>query len=435
MDDDTTFDPVLVHRLSRRALRPGVVDPGQARAVLTRHHGMTPALPLAESAARYADPVSHAGSTVPIVYGHPAPPGQSWSFVAGADTAGPGSSARAGAMPVASARRASVSSDGPAVSARTARPTAAETGPARTTDGPGIGGSPSSPATSPAVTRATPMIQRKVDAPSAPTTTPPSRAGSGPAPMPRVPGVPLASRGPLSTPGTAGASGPSMPGRAGPPVPSKPLASGPATSGPATSGPVMAYVPSAPRRGPVAPAAPGRPAPPVLARPGSVASDPTVRPGSADGPHPAVHTPPPTVAAHPAPASYPATPGAQLPAGAAPTGVVAARQPQARPVRPLPLAVTQALTTPHDRPSPGTAARQATGVPSQPVLPGTAQHAHPGHPGHTDPAGHPPRADRGTEQPDPAEAAPVDVAHLADLVHRRIVRRLAVEAERRGVRR
>ncbi|MGW3649405.1 hypothetical protein [Streptomyces sp. NPDC000878] len=449
MDDDTTFDPVLVHRLSRRALRPGVVDPGQARAVLTRHHGMTPALPLAESAARYADPVSHAGSTAPIVYGHPVPTGQSGSSAGGADAAGPGSSAPAGSMPVASARRAPVSSDGPAVSARTARPTAAETGPARTTDGPGIGGSPSRPATSPAVTRATPMIQRKVAAPSAPTTSPPSRAGSGPAPMPRVPGVPLASRRPLSTPGTAGASGPSMPGRAGPPVPSKPLA-----SGPATSGPVMAYVPSAPRRGPVAPAAPGRhaqqaeaarraahqkaAAEPLLARPGSGVSDPAVPSGSADGPHPAAHTPPPTVGAHPAPASYPATPGARLPVDAAPTEVVSARQPQAQPVRPLPLAVTQALTTPHDRPSPGTAARQATGVPSQPVLPGTAQHAHPGHPGHSghaDPAGHPPRADRGTEQPDPAEAAPVDVAHLADLVHRRIVRRLAVEAERRGVRR
>ncbi|WP_105967619.1 hypothetical protein [Streptomyces geranii] len=191
----------------------------------------------------------------------------------------------------------------------------------------------------------------------------------------------------------------------------------------------MAYVPSAPRRGPVPSAAPGRPA---LARPGSAASDPAVRSGSADGPHPAVRTPPPTVAAHPAPASYPRAPGARLPAGAASAEVVAARQPQAQPVRPLPLAVTTAATTPHDRPSPGTAARQATGVSPQPVVPGTVQDAHPGH---ADPAGHPPRADRGTEQPDLAEAALVDVAHLADLVHQRIVRRLAVEAERRGVRR
>ncbi|GAA2628179.1 hypothetical protein GCM10010307_17830 [Streptomyces vastus] len=190
-----------------------------------------------------------------------------------------------------------------------------------------------------------------------------------------------------------------------------------------------------PRRGLGAPAAPGRPVPPALARPGSVAADPAVRPGSTDGPHPAVRTPTPTVAAHPAPASYPGTPGAQLPAGAAPTEVVAARQPGAQRVRPLPLALTTAATTPHDRPSPGTAAWQATGVPSQPVVPGTAQDARPGHAGHADPAGHPPRADRGTEQPDPVEAAPVDVARLADLVHHRIVRRLAVEAERRGVRR
>ncbi|MDW4909508.1 hypothetical protein RB628_30260 [Streptomyces sp. ADMS] len=202
----------------------------------------------------------------------------------------------------------------------------------------------------------------------------------------------------------------------------------------------MAYVPSAPRRGPVAPAAPGRPAlaQPALVRPGSVASGPAVRSGSADGPHPPVHTPPPTVAAHPAPAPYPSTPGAQLSAGAAPAEVVAARQPGAQPVRPLPLAVTTAATAPHGGPSSGTPAWQASGVPSQPVVPGTAQDAHavrPAHPGHADPAGHPPRADRGTEQPDPAEAAPVDVAHLADLVHHRIVRRLAVEAERRGVRR
>lgn len=248
------------------------------------------------------------------------------------------------------------------------------------------------------------MIQRKVDAPSAPTTSPLSRAGSGKSSTTGVPGPP-ASRDRVARPGIAGAPGLALPDRAGPVPPSKPF----------TSGPVMAYLPSVPRRGP---AMPGRSAPPPTGA------------GAADGPHSAFAAP--AVVAHPAPASYPGQPGAEPSAVAPPAEAVSARQPQAQPVRSLPLPLAATATAPHDRQSPGTAAWQATGASSQPVVPGSAQAAPYEY---TGPGGDAPRADRGTPQPRPAEAAPVDVAHITDQVHQRIVRRLAVEAERRGVRR
>ncbi|MCX4910495.1 MULTISPECIES: hypothetical protein [Streptomyces] len=434
MHDDTTFAPTLVRRLSRRALRPGVTDPGQARAALTRHGDMTAGLPLAGLAARYVDPVpQHAGSTEPIVYARPAWSEPSGPSATGADAVGPGASVSAGSTPVVSARPATAPGEGPMASARPAVRTGADVGNAgdavRNPARPGTGGSPmrsSSPSVSSPSVRGTPTIQRKVAAPPASPARPPARAGSGPSPTLRVPG-PLAKRG------GPGAPGPTPADPSGPTARAKPPVQG--------HGPVMAYLPSAKGRGPGAPVA-SRLATPS-AHPGkdseaSVSASttaPAVRPRPADDPHRVPHAPTavPTVVAHRAPVSYSGPPGAEP--LVAPAEVVSARQPQAQPVRTLSLAT--AGTTPHDRLSPGTAA----GAPPRPVVQGPAHAVPPGHNGSggfqdfQGSEGHTPRADHGTSQPPRPEAPQVDVAHITDQVHQRIVRRLAVEAERRGVRR
>jgi hypothetical protein len=56
--------------------------------------------------------------------------------------------------------------------------------------------------------------------------------------------------------------------------------------------------------------------------------------------------------------------------------------------------------------------------------------SHPGQTGHDDP---PRGADRGGAAQRQV-SAPIDVEHIVDTVHRRFVRRLAIEAERRAVR-
>lgn len=431
MHDDTSFDPTLVHRLSRRALRPGVTDPGQARTVLTRHGDMTPGLPLAELPSRYVDPVpQHAGSTEPIVYARPASPGPSGPSATGADAVGPG--APAGSTPVVSARPATAPGDGPMASAHPAVRTGADVGNAgdagdavRTPARPGTGGSPMRSSSSPSVSspsvRGTPTIQRKVAAPPAAPARPPAGAGSGPSPTPRVPG-PLAKRG------GPGALGPAPADPSGPPARTKPHVQG--------HGPVMAYLPSAPGHGPGAPVTSRLAAPSARPRkdPEASTAAPAVRPRPADDPHrvPSAPTAVPTALPHRAPVSYSGTPGAEP--LAAPTEVVSARRPRAQPVRTLPLAT--AGTASHDRPSPGTAAGwQAAGVLPQPVPSGPAHTAAPALTGSESLGGHPQRADRGTSPSPRPEVPQVDVARITDQVHQRIVRRLAVEAERRGVRR
>lgn len=359
--DDTTFDPALVRRLSRRALRPGVVDPGRARAVLARHRGMTAGLPLAEVASRYVDPVpQHAGSTVPIVYAQPAPPPPSGRPAsAGPDSATPG----------------------PGVGAT------------------GTGGPPARAATSPPVVRASPLIQRKVAAPPAPAHDP---------------------RASLGDPGDLTARAPTPPDRAGSVPPPRSAALGPVVAyRPAASrgggGDLAIPGPAAPRNGvrtdsPVPTVVP-RPGPdegPLLAVPAPTAPAPTAPVPTAPVPTaPTPTAPTPSVVAHPAPRTY-----AEPPAGTAPPAVVSTWRPHARPGGDLPLVDLATATAPAGRVPPGAAGRPA-------------------------PEPHQPEPHQPARRPEPhrPEAAPVDVAHLADLVHHRIVRRLAVEAERRGSRR
>ncbi|WP_416978239.1 hypothetical protein [Streptomyces sp. T028] len=422
MYDDTIFDPTLVHRLSRRALRPGVTDPGQARAALSRHGDMTAGLPLAELAARYVEPVPHAGATEPIVYARPALPGPSGPPAAGADSADLGSPAPTRSAPVVSARPATAPGDGRMAPVRTGTDAGGAGDAVRTRARPGTGGSPMRSSSPPSV-KGTTTIQRKVAAPAATPARPPARAGSGPSPTPRVPG-PSAKRGGPGAPGQAPA------GPSGPTVRTKPPGQG--------HGPVMAYRPSAPGRGPGAPVAsrPAAPSPHPGEAPEASASTaaPAARPRPAEDPHrvPPAPTAVPTVVAHRAPASY-SGPSAAGPLATAPEPVTP-RRPQAQPARTLPLATAGAA--PHDRPSPGTPAGwQAPGASQLPVLPGHPHTAAPAHTGSESLGSHPPRADRGTAPSPGPEAPQVDVAHITDQVHQRIMRRLAVEAERRGVRR
>ncbi|MEU6535389.1 hypothetical protein [Streptomyces sp. NPDC047000] len=413
MQDDTDLDPALVRRLSRRALRPGVTDPGQGRAVLARHGGMTAGLPLAELASRYVVPESYAASAVPVVYARSAgqrPP-----------AAGPAPSAPAGSRPVVPARPAPQAPDGPAAS-RPA-PAAAGVRPGTPADSGARGPAPRTPA-APGTTGETPGDGRGT------AVSPASRTGPGPWPGPsapvtvaephgrraaapdtgRVPGRPL--------PGRAVSGAPQMPFATGrttaprPPEP-RPAPSGPQPSGPSAAGPVLRPSPADSGRPAPADSAPAAPAVPQPAPPVSF----------------------PAVAARPAPVRYSRAPGAPRPAGTAPAEAVLARQPQTRPVGPMPLhgtgAGAPAAVTP-GRPAPGVSGGPADGVPTGPPAPGPARTGSPVAAGRPGPAGHPTRTGHGTGRPDTAQAAAVDLGRLTDQVQRRIAQRMAVEAERRG---
>ncbi|MGH3943133.1 MAG: hypothetical protein ACRDTG_31825 [Pseudonocardiaceae bacterium] len=71
-----SVDPVLVRRLWQPVDRPGVIDPGPSCAMLARHQRMVTGLPLAELVSRHTGSTSDLGATVPIVYALPsqAPP-------------------------------------------------------------------------------------------------------------------------------------------------------------------------------------------------------------------------------------------------------------------------------------------------------------------------------------------------------------------------
>jgi len=64
-----------VRRLQRRATRAGLVDVGHGRAVADRHLAMTPDLPLAERMARYIPRELGVELPMPIVYAQPRAPG------------------------------------------------------------------------------------------------------------------------------------------------------------------------------------------------------------------------------------------------------------------------------------------------------------------------------------------------------------------------
>ncbi|WBB95253.1 MULTISPECIES: hypothetical protein [unclassified Solwaraspora] len=431
-DDDTTFDAALVHRLSRPARRPGLVDLGQARSVLTRHHTMPAGLPLAEVAARYVDVAAqqHAGPAAPIVYARPAPPPSVGPAPVGARTAGP--AARA-ATPAGTATVA-------------AGPAPTETGPTAPVD------------PVPVVVARRPSVDDRpsVDGrPSGPAGGPPVGASG-----PLVPARPAAEPNPVWT-----AAGSAVAGRPTPPVTSLPAAGRPltiqrkavaatlSTGGPG-AGPAGRPASTGLAAATGAPGVTARPRPTAV--PGPAVTDPadwselTGAPGrAASGPHLTFRVPAaPDRPARPA-AGVPSV-ARQRPPASAPVQVVTARPPAARPVPQLPLSAVAAVAPVH--PVPGiVGVPSVAGRPSHPSMVGPARAAT-GHravgaggrgPGAPDVGGQrpgapvvdPPRPDRGVPQL-PVQPAPrVDVGQVTEQVHGRIMRRLAVEAERRGVRR
>ncbi|MFV2022526.1 hypothetical protein ACFHVL_29030, partial [Micromonospora sp. LOL_023] len=282
-------------------------------------------------------------------------------------------------------------SSGPVVSSRPARP-AAELSPVWTATGPGIAG-PAVPPVTPRPGADRPLtIQRKVAAPT----------DQGSAPLPARPAEAPSSAGPSPT-----RPSPTRPSSTRPAVPTGAPGAAAGSWTPTAAGPTAAG--SADWTG-------------LTGDPGRMAS----------GPHLTFRLPPTADPANRPAAGVPSTVGQRSPA-ATPSQVVTARPPAARPAPQLPLAAPSAAG-PQIRSAPG-----ALGVPTATGLP---HHGGRGF-GSRDGAGPRPgsfgaaasRADRGVPQPPVQPAAQVDVGQVTEQVHGRIMRRLAVEAERRGVRR
>jgi hypothetical protein len=469
-------DPVLLRTLWRRAERPGLVDPRLARTLTTRHERMVAGLPLAEILTRHTGTVPDpSAATVPIVY----------ALVAGTTHDKPDPSrelpATSPPLPVAPARPTPPQSR-PVAGTTHDKPHPSRELPATSPPPPASPGStpatktPSTADTTaprhPEPARATPP-----DPPATPTipTSYPLVAGSSPdkshlsrelpATSPPPPAVSAPPASPGSTPATntsstADTTAPRHPepARATPPDP-------PATPTIPTGNPLVAgsahdkshLSRELPATSPAPPAAPNRPGPPdstpvarpsvprpatstSVIRPGTPASYPLVAGSSHDKTDLSREVPatsPPAVLAPPASPGRtpPAHPDASATGNAAPftrpaapaLPVVPARQPVRAPLdRPL-------ETMTHRRsPSPAqplplplvdlavATARTAETHPAADPVPHRAPPAAPAR----DTAGQPIR------QPNPS----VDIGQIVDAVHRRFLRRLAVESERRGVR-
>jgi hypothetical protein len=403
------LDLALLRRLWRRAERPGVAWPWQAQATLARHRRMVDGLPLAELLQRRAELLADGRvAWAPIVYARPAgPPGAHGPVQPPATRAGvPPAAAGPGRPPgIDHMDAARVGSPPRPVVRATAAP-------------------PSSPpATTPAAQGG--MAHRVQRGPAAAT----------PADKPIHPGPP-AQRSPAgvqravaATPGTvlpgpaaARAARPEPPAvtrtaHAGPAVPTRPVVE-----------PVWtAHPPGAPGLVLVTAAAPSSraPAADAIASDHMPASLPVVRPepgGDGDRPAPwpldaragRAGSAVPVVREH-----FVRAPGSNG-ARSAPAGVPG----------PLPLA-----------PAPATV-RGPAGIPGAPMTPsaGPAVPQPPPGPGTRAAAGAVPaargvEADRGRgrgARPQRVVLAPVEIDRVADKVQRKLLHRLAIEAERRG---
>ncbi|GAA3812830.1 hypothetical protein GCM10022226_36890 [Sphaerisporangium flaviroseum] len=391
------WDPALVRRLGRRALRPGVIDPGPAREILARHRGMMPDLPLVERVARHAAP-EPGDATPPVVYGTPVP----------ADVTAP--AAGHPAEPLAAVVRA------PAAYEVSTPPTYVVSAPAAydvstsptydvsaavTYGGQGTAGS--------GATGGLPVVQRKLAAPAAAVSSPVRAARPLPVAVPRA-------RARSHQGGAAGHARP-FHERAGSPPVVTPIARDHA------GGPPL-----------VVPVAPGRAGGPRIASP--LTPDP---PGALPVVSPRVRRSPDGSLTSPAatrtdslrstaelpPLVFPARPvlraGEPLPLAGPPARGTAPAGPRNGPPAPPPAATGRIV-----RPGTGRAApARAEMAPMGTVPTGTAQR------------GTAPRDEGATAARVPVRPpspAPVDIEQIVETVHRRFARRLAIEAERRGAR-
>jgi hypothetical protein len=382
------LDPALLRRLWRRAERPGVARPWQAQATLARHRRMVDGLPLAELLQRRGELLADARvAWAPIVYARPAmPPGVHGPVQPPATRAevppaagGPGrppgtdhmDAARAGTPPR------------PVV-----RPTAARTmprppgsPPATTPDKPIHPGPPAQ--------RSPAAVQTAVAA--TPGTVPPGPAAAHPT-RPEPPAVTRTAHAGPSVPArpvvepARTAHPPGVPGlvlvTAAAPSPRTPAADGIASDRMPASLPVVRHEPGGNR---------DRPAPwPLDARAGRagaalpVVHEHLVRPLGSNGAWSAPAGVPGPLPLAPAPASVRGPAG--IP-GAAMTPSAGPAAPQPSPPRPSTRAAAEAVPAARGRPEP---------------------------------------------RPQRAMLAPVEIDRVADKVQRKLLQRLAIEAERRG---
>jgi hypothetical protein len=404
------LDPALLRRLRRRAERPGLVRPWQAQAMLARHRRMLGGLPLAELLLRRAEVLAdERAAWAPIVYARPAGPG------------------RPPATPAGTLGSSSPAAIGPGRPPRTDHLDAARAG------------TPPGPVLRPTATRTAP---RPPGSPPAPSRAPTASDG--------------AAQGVRRGPAAAAPSTPIHPGRPDPQLPRGTRAEAVAASGPAAA------------------ARAGRPEPPVVARP---APAPPAAPRDRGGAPPPAPTWP--VVEPVRPARPPGAPGLVLvtaaatyqqapPPGGTPPGGTSSSLPvvQPAPGRPVPWAPAAqtrdggrpALPVVSERVTRAAGANRAwaapAGVPASLPLapaagvPAKAPSAAPAVPPPPPPpvpgtraAAGPVPAARGAEdgrergrgaRPQRVVLAPVEIDRVANKVQRKLLHRLAIEAERRG---
>jgi hypothetical protein len=402
------LDPALLSRLRRRAERPGLARPWQAQAMLARHRRMVGGLPLAELLLRRAEILAdERAAWAPIVYARPAAPGPDRPPAIRAGAPGASPAAAPAGMPPRPVVRA------------TARRTA-----------PRPPGSPPAPNTTPAASDGAAQGVRPRQAAAAPPSAPihPERA------EPRSPwgtqaeAVAAFGAVPPGPAAAARATAPELPVVARP-APARPAARRDrgAAPLPTPNRPVVEPVrtarpPTAPGLALVTAAAPPQQAPlPGGTPPGGTSSSlPVVRPGPGRNGDRPVPWAPDAQTRRGGPPALPVV-GEQVMrasgpnrAWAAPAGVPAS----------LPFARAAGV------PAAPTAPSAPPAVP-QPPPPGPATRA----------AARPVPAARGAEadrargpgaRPQRVVLAPVEVDRVADKVQRKLLHRLAIEAERRG---
>jgi hypothetical protein len=416
------IDARLVRRLTARARHPGLLGPGPGAAIRARCQGMLPALPLAEAmtppGADVAAPWD--ASAPPIVFASPAPePAPDDQAVDGA----PSGVRDPAPLPVV---RAAPPADGaalgdppppaaPVVSTtlRTPDRVRVQRASAGTTDlgraAPTLDDMPSAASGMPARPGPSPLPLAQDDPDTSdPVAVPtPDRA---PAPLPSVPGAaadlqappsPLPVVPPSVPPAAAPSAAPDTQPSRDEPVrrPRSPVVRPLSAGGPTISA-LVPFPAGSPGLGPAVPVpAPSGGAVPPSSHNGHRTTTPAV---GADRPDRTPRwTDPTTTMLPPVPVVPQVHPLAQ-------------RGPATRTFAPLPLLDLAAGAAPADRTRAVDAPRPAT--PPTPI-----------------PSRSPVPRPRGSERPGPARTD-IDLDRLAGAVHRRFVRQLAIEAERRGVR-
>jgi hypothetical protein len=410
---EQALDPRLLRRLWRRAERPGLSEPGLAAAILRRHRAMAAGLPLADALReRWAAGLDEAGApSLALVYARP----YWWTPPAAAGAGGNGRP-----RPEPATRPVVRASAGREAHSASGIPGASGRGPGGSPAGSGAG-APAVAAAAAAVD-APPGTAKPAPGPAAPASrqraAPPGPPGDRSAaavpprvlPPPRAP-LPIA---PAAPPAPAGSDD----GRPAPPSRADRPADRPQGTMPVTMAAIAASFPAAPGLPLVVPSAAPLPDGGTVRVDGAGARPAPFQPDHR-GTGPAVVRPVvPVWPRHTGTAPAPFAAGAPRPPGT-PTGTAGSPVVREQVVR--------------ERVMPG-------------YLPGAAQHALAAPPavGDVSTPGAQPSvhmgASRAVRPVRPVEASPpalpprIDIDGIVDTVQRRLMRRLAIEGERRGMR-